>query len=97
MHDCGGSGVKVKRTDFPKCLSKEQTLNKLASSLNEVAAFMVRNYGQKIRVEVHGAGTSESAGYFVISLPLRLIRMYMFAGTAMMRISRAKGLRRISR
>jgi sugar phosphate isomerase/epimerase len=58
MHDCGGSGVKVKPNGFPKGLSREKTIQQIGGSLNEVAAYGEK-YGQKIRVEVHGSGTSE--------------------------------------
>lgn len=58
MHDCGGSGVKVKPNGFSKNLSREKTIEQIGKSLNEVAAYGEK-YGQKIRVEVHGSGTSE--------------------------------------
>lgn len=58
MHDCGATGVKVKPNGFPKGLSREQTIEQIGRSLNEVAAYG-QNYGQKIRVEVHGSGTSD--------------------------------------
>ena len=58
MHDCGGRGVKVKPNGFPKGLSREKTIQQIGESLNEVAAYGEK-YGQKIRVEVHGSGTSE--------------------------------------
>jgi len=58
MHDCGGSGVKVKPNGFPKGLSREKTIEQIGKSLNEVAAYGEK-YGQKIRVEVHGSGTCE--------------------------------------
>ncbi len=58
MHDCGGTGVKVKPNGFPKGLSREKTIEQIGKSLNEVAAYGEK-YGQKIRVEVHGSGTSE--------------------------------------
>lgn len=58
MHDCGGSGVKVKPNGFPKGLSKEQTILQIGRALNEVAAYG-DDWGQEIRVEVHGRGTSE--------------------------------------
>ena len=58
MHDCGGSGVKVKPNGFPKGLSKEQTILQIGRALNEVAAYG-DDFGQQIRVEVHGRGTSE--------------------------------------
>jgi len=49
MHDCGGSGVKVKPNSFVEQIGK---------ALNEVGQFG-QDHGQKIRVEVHGSGTSE--------------------------------------
>lgn len=58
MHDCGGSGVKVKPNGFPKGLSREKTIEQIGRSLNEVAEYAA-GYGQKIRVEVHGSGTCE--------------------------------------
>jgi sugar phosphate isomerase/epimerase len=58
MHDCGGSGVKVKPNGFPKGLSREKTIEQIGQSLNEVAEYGAK-YGQKIRVEVHGSGTSD--------------------------------------
>lgn len=58
MHDCGGSGVKVKPNGFAEGVSREQTIEQIGVSLNEVGAYGAR-YGQQIRVEVHGKGTSE--------------------------------------
>lgn len=58
MHDCGGSGVKVKPNGFPKDISREQTIAQIGNALNEVAEYG-QKYGQQIRVEVHGSGTSE--------------------------------------
>lgn len=58
MHDCGGSGVKVKPNNLPKELTREQAVEQIGESLNEVAAYG-EGYGQKIRVEVHGRGTSD--------------------------------------
>ena len=58
MHDCGGSGVKVKPNAFSKELSKEQTIEQIGKALNEVGEYG-QGYGQQIRVEVHGQGTSE--------------------------------------
>ncbi len=58
MHDCGGGGVKVKPNGFPKGVEREKTIEQIGKSLNEVAAYGEK-YGQKIRVEVHGSGTSE--------------------------------------
>jgi len=58
MHDCGGSGVKVKPNSFVKGVEKEKTIEQIGKALNEVAAYG-QQYGQEIRVEVHGPGTSE--------------------------------------
>ncbi len=58
MHDCGGSGVKVKPNGFSKTLSREKTIEQIGKSLNVVAEYG-QGYGQKIRVEVHGTGTQE--------------------------------------
>ena len=58
MHDCGGSGVKVKPNGFVTGVEREKTIEQIGKALNEVAAYG-QQYGQQIRVEVHGAGTSE--------------------------------------
>jgi len=58
MHDCGGSGVKVKPNSFVKDVPRERTIEQIGKALNEVGAYG-QQYGQQIRVEVHGAGTSE--------------------------------------
>jgi sugar phosphate isomerase/epimerase len=58
MHDCGGSGVKVKPNSFVKGVEKETTIEQIGKALNEVAEYG-QKYGQQIRVEVHGPGTSE--------------------------------------
>ena len=58
MYDCGGSGVKVKPNAFVQDVPHEQTLEQIGKALNEVAAFGA-DYGQRIRLEVHGQGTDE--------------------------------------
>ncbi len=58
MHDCGGTGVKVKPNGFAKGVPHEKTLQQIGRALNVVAAFGAE-YGQKIRLEVHGRGTCE--------------------------------------
>lgn len=58
MHDCGGSGVKVKPNGFVKDVPREKTIEQIGMALNEVAKFGA-SLGQQIRVEVHGRGTSE--------------------------------------
>jgi sugar phosphate isomerase/epimerase len=52
-HDCGGSGVKVKPNSFHKNVPREKTIEQIGKSLNVVAAFGA-DYGQEIRLEVHG-------------------------------------------
>lgn len=58
MHDCGGSGVKVKPNSFVDGVPKEKTIEQIGKALNAVAAYGA-GYGQEIRVEVHGTGTSD--------------------------------------
>ena len=58
MHDCGGTGVKVKPNGFPKDVARETTIRQIGEALNEVAKYG-QDHGQQIRVEVHGRGTSE--------------------------------------
>ncbi len=52
-HDCGGSGVKVKPNSFHKGVDHAKTIEQIGRSLNIVGKFAA-DYGQKIRVEVHG-------------------------------------------
>ena len=56
MHDCGGTGVKVKPNALPKNVSHEKTIEQIGKSLNEVAKYG-EQFGQQIRVEVHGKQT----------------------------------------
>ncbi len=58
MHDCGASGVKVKPNGFVKEVAREKTIEQIGKALNEVAAYG-EGFGQQIRVEVHGSGTSD--------------------------------------
>lgn len=57
-HDCGGSGVKVKPNGFHKDVPHEQTIEQIGKSLNELGKFAA-DYGQQIRLEVHGHETQE--------------------------------------
>ena len=56
--DIGASGIKVKPNDLPTSVSKEKTIAQIAASLNEVGRFAT-DYGQLVRVEVHGNLTQE--------------------------------------
>ena len=58
MADCGGTGVKVKPNGFPKDVPREKTIEQIGKALNVVGAYG-QQYGQEIRVEVHGSGTQE--------------------------------------
>jgi sugar phosphate isomerase/epimerase len=58
MHDCGGTGVKVKPNDLVKGVPHEKTIEQIGRALNHLAAYGA-DYGQEIRVEAHGRGTSD--------------------------------------
>ena len=58
MDDCGGEGVKVKPNGFVEGVPREKTIEQIGKALNVVAADAA-DYGQQIRVECHGQGTSE--------------------------------------
>lgn len=57
-HDCGGSGVKVKPNGFHGGVPHERTIGQIGRALNEVGKFGA-DYGQQIRLEVHGHETQE--------------------------------------
>lgn len=57
-HDCGGSGVKVKPNGFHDGIPHERTIEQIGRALNEVGEFGA-DYGQQIRLEVHGHETQE--------------------------------------
>lgn len=52
-HDVGGTGVKVRPNDLPKGVPPEKTIAQIGNALNVIAAFAA-DYGQQIRLEVHG-------------------------------------------
>jgi hypothetical protein len=56
--DIGATGIKVKPNDLPADLPKDKTIAQIGASLNEVGKF-ARDYGQLVRVEVHGNLTQE--------------------------------------
>jgi sugar phosphate isomerase/epimerase len=56
-HDVGGSGVKVRPNDLPDGVPREKTIEQIGRALNEVGAFGA-DYGQQIRLEVHGRRTA---------------------------------------
>jgi sugar phosphate isomerase/epimerase len=56
-HDVGGSGVKVRPNDLPEGVPHEKTIEQIGRALNAVGAYGA-DYGQQIRLEVHGKKTS---------------------------------------
>jgi sugar phosphate isomerase/epimerase len=59
-HDVGASGVKVRPNALPREVPVEQTRAQIGRALRELGEFAA-GYGQQIRLEVHGAGTSRLA------------------------------------
>jgi len=55
--DVGGSGVKVKPNALPAGVPADRTIEQIGNSLNVLGKFAA-DYGQEIRVEVHGRDTS---------------------------------------
>ena len=56
--DIGATGIKVKPNNLPDGIPKEKTIAQIAASFSEVGKF-ARDFGQMIRVEVHGNLTQE--------------------------------------
>jgi hypothetical protein len=56
--DIGATGIKVKPNNLPAEVPKEKTIAQIASSLNEIGKF-AQDFGQMVRVEVHGKLTGE--------------------------------------
>lgn len=57
-HDIGATGIKVKPNTLPAEVSREKTITQIAASFNEVGEF-AQDFGQLVRVEVHGHLTQE--------------------------------------
>jgi len=57
-YDIGASGIKVKPNNLPPEVSKDKTIAQIAASVNEVGKY-AQDYGQLVRVEVHGTLTQE--------------------------------------
>jgi sugar phosphate isomerase/epimerase len=51
--DIGATGIKVKPNGIPANVPREKTIAQIAASLNECGKF-AQDYGQLVRVEVHG-------------------------------------------
>lgn len=56
MHDCGGTGLKVKPNGFVKGVEHSKTIEQIGKAFNEIAEFGA-DLGQQVRVEVHGKET----------------------------------------
>jgi sugar phosphate isomerase/epimerase len=56
--DIGATGIKVKPNGIPKEVPWEKTIAQIAASLNECGKF-AKDYGQMVRVEVHGNVSQE--------------------------------------
>jgi hypothetical protein len=54
MHDCGGSGIKVKPNAFAPGVPRVKTIEQIGNALNELAQYG-EGYGQQIRLEVRRA------------------------------------------
>jgi sugar phosphate isomerase/epimerase len=54
--DIGATGIKVKPNTLPAEVPEEKTIAQIAASLSEVGEF-AQDYGQEVRVEVHGTLT----------------------------------------
>ena len=57
-HEIGATGIKVKPNYLPPEVPRTKTTAQIAESLNEVGKF-AQDFGQQIRVEVHGQHTQE--------------------------------------
>jgi sugar phosphate isomerase/epimerase len=56
-HDVGTTGIKVRPNGLPKEAPVEKTLEQIGRALRELGEF-AEGFGQQIRLEVHGTGTS---------------------------------------
>lgn len=56
-HDVGAEAVKVRPNGLPKGVEPRKTLEQIGKALHEVGE-KGRDYGIKVRLEVHGGGTS---------------------------------------
>ena len=56
--DIGATGIKVKPNGIPTTVPREKTIAQIASALNECGKF-AKDYGQLVRVEVHGNVSQE--------------------------------------
>lgn len=59
-HDLGGTGVKVRPNGFVQGEDRGKTIERIGKALRECGEYAA-GFGQEIRVEVHGKGTSDPA------------------------------------
>ena len=59
-HDLGGTGVKVRPNGFVQGEDRRKTIERIGRALHECGEHAA-GYGQEIRLEVHGPGTSDLA------------------------------------
>lgn len=59
-HDLGGTGIKVRPNGFVKGEDRARTIDRIGQSLRVCGEF-ANGFGQEVRVEVHGKGTSDPA------------------------------------
>src|SRR5262249_39543846 len=59
-HDCGGTGVKVRPNGFVQGEDRARTIERIGKALRQCGEFAA-GFGQQIRLEVHGKGTSDPA------------------------------------
>jgi sugar phosphate isomerase/epimerase len=57
-HDVGGTGVKVRPNGFNAGEEQARTIERIGKALRECGEF-ANNYGQELRLEVHGRGTQD--------------------------------------
>ena len=55
--DVGAEGVKVRPNAFPDGVARDKTIEQIGVSLDEIGTF-AHDHGRRIRLEVHGPGTS---------------------------------------
>jgi len=94
-HDIGSPGVKVRPNGVPKGDDLDATLRRIGKALHEVGED-AQDYGIEIRVEVHGAITSEYPTS-QRSSSTRITPTFTFAGTQTPARSRTGQSARISR
>ena len=94
MHDCGGSGVKVKPNGFVNDVPREKTIEQIGLALNEVAKNSGRILDNKFAWKFMDAGQVNCLWY-ATSSKLPRTPTPRFVGTPMMLISKVPDWMRI--